>query len=278
MKLSQKKKAGTILLVSIAVIITAIHIIPLLVILLNSFRSNQEIEMQMLAFPTSLDFTNYIVAWNDGGYAEAYQSSLIIGVSTAVAELLLIGLAVYGLTKTNCYFKNFFRSYFVAGLAIPAFAILVPLYFFFSSVGLINSHLGMIIIYTATNMSFNFMFLSAFFEGMPKELDEAARIDGANEFYIFHKIVLPMSKNGIFSIAIFQFLWAWEDFLWPYLVITNKDKQLLAVGLKMFNGQYSTDYGALFAATAISIIPVLLIYLFFQKQFIAGIAASAVKG
>ena len=137
MKLSQKKKAGTILLVSIAVIITAIHIIPLLVILLNSFRSNQEIEMQMLAFPTSLDFTNYIVAWNDGGYAEAYQSSLIIGVSTAVAELLLIGLAVYGLTKTNCYFKNFFRSYFVAGLAIPAFAILVPLYFFFSSVGLI---------------------------------------------------------------------------------------------------------------------------------------------
>lgn len=107
---------------------------------------------------------------------------------------------------------------------------------------------------------------------------EAARIDGANEFYIFHKIVLPMSKNGIFSIAIFQFLWTWEDFLWPYLVITNKDKQLLAVGLKMFNGQYSTDYGALFAATAISIIPVLLIYLFFQKQFIAGIAASAVKG
>lgn len=194
MKLSQKKKAGTILLVSIAVIITAIHIIPLLVILLNSFRSNQEIEMQMLAFPTSLDFTNYIVAWNDGGYAEAYQSSLIIGVSTAVVELLLIGLAVYGLTKTNCYFKNFFRSYFVAGLAIPTFAILVPLYFFFSSVGLSNTHLGMIIIYTATNMSFNFMFLSAFFEGMPKELDEAARIDGASEMQNFFYNVLPLAK------------------------------------------------------------------------------------
>ena len=87
-----------------------------------------------------------------------------------------------------------------------------------------------------------------------------------------------MAKNGISSIAIFQFLWTWEDYLWPYLVINTKEKQLLAVGLKMFNGQYSTDYGSLFAATAISIIPVLLIYLFFQKQFIAGIAASAVKG
>ena len=113
---------------------------------------------------------------------------------------------------------------------------------------------------------------------VPNEILEAARIDGANEFYIFHKIVIPMSKNGISSIAIFQFLWAWEDFLWPYLVIDDSKKQLLSVGLKMFNGQYSTDYGALFAATTISIIPVLAVYLFFQKQFIAGIAASAVKG
>ena len=115
-------------------------------------------------------------------------------------------------------------------------------------------------------------------ETIPDEIIEAARMDGANEFYIFHRIIFPMAKNGISSIAIFQFLWTWEDYLWPYLVINTKEKQLLAVGLKMFNGQYSTDYGALFAATAISIIPVLLIYLFFQKQFIAGIAASAVKG
>ena len=115
-------------------------------------------------------------------------------------------------------------------------------------------------------------------ETIPDEVLEAARIDGANEFYIFHRIIFPMAKNGISSIAIFQFLWAWEDYLWPYLVINSREKQLLAVGLKMFSGQYSTDYGALFAATAISIIPVLVIYIIFQKQFIAGIASSAVKG
>lgn len=112
---------------------------------------------------------------------------------------------------------------------------------------------------------------------LPDEILEAARIDGANEFYIFHKIVLPMSKTES-SILRSSSSFGHGRISCGHTVITNKDKQLLAVGLKMFNGQYSTDYGALFAATAISIIPVLLIYLFFQKQFIAGIAASAVKG
>ncbi len=124
---------------------------------------------------------------------------------------------------------------------------------------------------------FGIFMMKQHIETIPDEIIEAARMDGANEFYIFHRIIFPMAKNGISSIAIFQFLWTWEDYLWRS-VINTKEKQLLAVGLKMFNGQYSTDYGALFAATAISIIPVLLIYLFFQKQFIAGIAASAVKG
>ena len=115
------------------------------------------------------------------------------------------------------------------------------------------------------------------FRAIPKSLIEAARIDGADEFFIFHRIIFPMAKNGISSIAIFQFLWTWEDYLWPYLVISAKEKQLLSVGLKMFSGQYSTDYGALFAATAISIIPVLLIYIIFQKQFIEGVAMTGGK-
>ena len=278
MKLSQKKKAGTILLVSIAVIITAIHIIPLLVILLNSFRSNQEIEMQMLAFPTSLDFTNYIVAWNDGGYAEAYQSSLIIGVSTAVAELLLIGLAVYGLTKTNCYFKNFFRSYFVAGLAIPAFAILVPLYFFFSSVGLINSHLGMIIIYTATNMSFNFMFLSAFFEGMPKELDEAARIDGASEMQNFFYNVLPLAKPIFTSVILITFVNTWNEFLFSNTFLQDRDIRTVSLRFYNFVGSTNTEFGDVYAAALISMLPIVAIYLLTQNTFVEGMTSGSVKG
>ena len=103
-------------------------------------------------------------------------------------------------------------------------------------------------------------------------------IDGANEFYIFHRIVFPMLRNAVASMAIFQFLWAWEDYLWPYLMIRSESKQLLSIALNMFSGCFSTDYAGLFAATSIAIIPVVLCYLVFQKRFIEGIASSAVKG
>lgn len=105
----------------------------------------------------------------------------------------------------------------------------------------------------------------------------AARLDGASDWRIFHQVVLPMSRNSIAALASFTFLWNWEDYLWPFLMITDDDKQLLSVGLKMFSGQYGTDYGGLFAATSVTIIPVVIVYLVFQKQFIAGIATGSGK-
>ena len=105
----------------------------------------------------------------------------------------------------------------------------------------------------------------------------AVRLDGASDWRIFHQVVLPMSRNSIAALAIFTFLWNWEDYLWPFLMITDDDKQLLSVGLKMFSGQYGTDYGGLFAATSVTIIPVVIVYLVFQKQFIAGIATGSGK-
>lgn len=113
--------------------------------------------------------------------------------------------------------------------------------------------------------------------GISDELIEAAKLDGASETRIFHSIILPMSHNTIAALAIFTFLWNWEDYLWPFLMITDENKQLLAVGLKAFNGQYGTDYGGLFAATSLAIVPVIIVYMIFQKQFIAGIATGSGK-
>ena len=113
--------------------------------------------------------------------------------------------------------------------------------------------------------------------GIPNELIDAARIDGAREFTIFHKIAVPLSVNMISALAIFLFLWNWEDFLWPYLVLNTKDKMPLAVALNMFSGQNTVNYGGLFAATAVTILPVLIIYLFFQKRFVEGVSMSGIK-
>ncbi len=159
---------------------------------------------------------------------------------------------------------------------IPWCVTIIPKYSMIQAFGWMDNYAALIV--PAMFSGFGIFMMKQQLSTIPNEILEAARIDGANEWYIFHRIIFPMAKNGIASIAIFQFLWSWEDYLWPYLVINNRDMQMLSVGLKMFNGQYSTNYGALFAATAISIIPVLVIYIIFQKQFIAGIAASAVKG
>ena len=123
-----------------AALISLIQIMPIVVVVVNSFRGNDEISKLMLGFPTKFHFENYAVAWTRGGYAYAYASSLIIGFGTAFSVVLLVGLAVYGLYKTDCFFKEFFKSYFVAGLAIPTFAVIVPLFFFFYKINLINTH------------------------------------------------------------------------------------------------------------------------------------------
>lgn len=113
---------------------------------------------------------------------------------------------------------------------------------------------------------------------IPDDMLAAARIDGVGEWYMFHHIILPQLQNGIVSLAIFQFLWAWDDYLWPYIILHSDSKQLLSIGLKLFSGRYSTDYAGLFAATTITIVPVIVMYLIFQKRFIEGVSSASIKG
>ena len=277
----------------ILAVLAVFFLFPLYWIITGSVKEKSDIIIksgEMVKWiPTTITWDNYQRLFKTGtklfgiGMPMAIRwlfNSVFISVVAMGLTCATSSLAGYALAKKRFWGKGLIFGLFVCAMALPKQVILIPLMTEMSNLGLLKSVWGSMfaVIFPVVGWPFGVFLMKQFSENIPSSLLEAARIDGANEFYIFHKIVLPMSKNGIFSIAIFQFLWAWEDFLWPYLVITNKDKQLLAVGLKMFNGQYSTDYGALFAATAISIIPVLLIYLFFQKQFIAGIAASAVKG
>ena len=161
-------------------------------------------------------------------------------------------------------------------MMVPWSVTIIPRYTMFVKAGLQDSYLSLVI--PSMVSGFGIFMMKQHMESIPNELIEAARIDGSNEFQIFHKQILPLSKNGISAIAIFQFLWVWEDYLWPYLMIDSEAKQLLAVGLTTFNGRYTTDYGGLFAATSISILPVILVYVIFQRRFVAGVASGAVKG
>lgn len=226
--------------------------------------------------PKLFTISNYISMNSHFNFMRFFANSIFITLAITVIVIYTSTLCGFVLSKYRFKGRDALFGLVLATMMIPWCVTIIPRYSMIKAFGWMNSYAALIV--PASFSGFGIFMMKQHIASVPDEILEAARIDGANEFYIFHKIVIPMAKNGISSIAIFQFLWAWEDFLWPYLVIDDSKKQLLSVGLKMFNGQYSTDYGALFAATTISIIPVLAVYLFFQKQFIAGIAASAVKG
>ena len=272
-----KRKVSSIALNALLLILGVVTVYPFVWMIFSSFKENQEImALEQHLLPQKFIIDNYINMNAHFNFIRFFLNSIVITVVITLIVIYTSTICGFVLSKYKFKGRNLLFGFVLSTMMIPWCVTIIPKYSMIQAFGWMDSYKALII--PAMFSGFGIFMMKQHISALPDEILEAARIDGANEFYIFHKIVLPMSKNGIFSIAIFQFLWTWEDFLWPYLVITNKDKQLLAVGLKMFNGQYSTDYGALFAATAISIIPVLLIYLFFQKQFIAGIAASAVKG
>ncbi len=254
-----------------------ISVMPFIWMILSSFKANKEIlAIKQTLFPKVWIFTNYVKMRGQFNFLRFFWNSL--KVSGAITLLV-----VY--TSTECGFvlckykfagRDIIFAIVLGTMMLPWAVTIIPRYTLIKSLGWLGSYKAIII--PAMFSSFGIFMMRQSISAVPDEILEAARIDGANEFYILHRIVFPLVKNGISSIAIFQFLWSWEDYLWPYLIITDSKKQLLSVGLKLFNGQYQTDYGPLFAAACISVIPVIIVYVIFQKQFVAGVASSAVKG
>lgn len=278
MTMAEKRKLRLVARTGIAALVTAVQIIPLVIVIINSFRGNDEISKLMLGFPKKLHLENYLVAWEKGGYAHAYASSLIIGLCTSAAVVILVGLCVYGLVKMDCFGKNFFHTYFVAGLSIPTFAVIVPLFFFFYKMNLVNTHLGMILIYIGINIPFNFMFMYSFFEGMPRELDEASRIDGATELQNFRFVVMPLAKPIFTSVMLIVFVNTWNEFLFSNTFLQKEEIRTVSLRFYNFVGKSGADYGYIYAAAIISILPIVLIYFLMQDSFVEGMTSGSVKG
>lgn len=272
-----RRKVYTITLNVILLLLGIITVYPFVWMLFSSFKVNKEImALEQHLLPQVFTVENYINMNARFNFMRFFANSLLVTIVITLAVIYTSTICGFVLSKYKFKGRELLFGFVLSTMMIPWCVTIIPKYSMIQKFGWLDSYKALII--PAMFSGFGIFNMKQHIATLPDEILEAARIDGANEFFIFHRIIFPMAKNGISSIAIFQFLWAWEDYLWPYLIISTKEKQLLAVGLKMFSGQYSTDYGALFAATVISIIPVLLIYIIFQKQFIAGVASAAVKG
>jgi ABC-type glycerol-3-phosphate transport system permease component len=272
-----KQKVYAVILNATLLFFSLMTILPFIWMLLSSFKTNVEISAQAQSFfPQNFTLQNYTDVLERFSFLRYFINSLVYALLITIITIYTSTAAGFVLSKYKFRGRQLLFTCILLTMMVPGVVTIIPRYSIMQSVGWIDSYKALIVPSSFTAFGI-FMMRQACFS-IPDEMLEAARIDGANEFYIFHRIVFPQLRNSVVSIAIFQFLWAWDDYLWPYLMIRTGEKSMLSVALNLFNGRYSTDYAGLFAATSIAIIPVVIFYIVFQKQFIEGVSSSSVKG
>ena len=267
---------GSVILTVLLFVVALITIVPFLWMFISSFSPNSEIvKINGGLFPTPSTLDNYVSIQENFNFLRLFGNSVFVATVKTVIIIYTSALLGFVFAKMRFFGRDFLFAIVMSTMMIPWAVTIIPQYEMMVSFGWLDSYKALII--PGLVSGFGIFLFRQSISGISDELIEAARLDGASDTRIFHSLILPLSHNTIAALAIFTFLWNWEDYLWPFLMITDESKQLLAVGLKAFNGQYGTDYGGLFAATSLAIVPVIIVYMVFQKQFIAGIATGSSK-
>ncbi|MFD7819174.1 carbohydrate ABC transporter permease [Streptomyces sp. NPDC059785] len=272
-----KQRVQAVLLHVVLVVLGVITLLPFGWMAVSAFKPNTEIVGVDQSFlPKEWTFENFTSIQENFAFFRLFANS--VGLSLAITAIAVYTSLIGGFVFAKYEFRGKSQVFalVLSTMMIPWAVVIIPRYTMFADAGLKDSYASIVI--PAAISAFGIFMMRQSMDNIPDEILEAARIDGASELYIFHRIVAPLSGNAISALAIFQFLWVWEDYLWPYLMLTDESKQVLAVGLTTFQGRYTTDYGGLFAATTIAIVPVLIVYVVFQRRFVAGAASAAVKG
>jgi raffinose/stachyose/melibiose transport system permease protein len=253
-------------------------VLPLLVLLFNSLKSGLELGQNPLGFPREFEFSNYPTAWLQGNMAQGLLNSVILVSGTVIGVWICAGMAAYALARLEVPFKPFFGTYFFLVISLPVQLFLVPLFFLWSKLGLINTLPGLIIIYIAVNTPFATLLLRSFLVGVPRELDEAARLDGANEWQVAMKVILPIVKPGILTVGLVAALGTYNELLFASTFIQTPSTLPIAAAFLQFSQGNTQLYGLVNAAGVMMIVPVVILFLFMQRRFISGLATGGLKG
>ena len=255
-----------------------IVILPLLWTFMSSFKSSSEIFASPFALPSVWHFDNYIRAWTSAGIGSYFLNSVVVVGFALVIVMTLGAMCAYVLARYTFPGSRAIYYLLLAGLTFPIFLAMVPLFFILRNIGLLNTLPGLILTYVGFALPFTVFFLFSFFKTLPHEITEAAAIDGAGEWRTFFQVMLPMAKPGLASVAIFNFLGLWNQFLIP-VSINAAGPRVLSQGLAAFAGQmgYAVDFGALFAAVTVTVVPVLIVYVIFQRQLQGSVSAGTMK-
>jgi len=258
----------------------AIVVFPMLWLLYTSFKTDKEIFFSPWSLPANLQWDNYVRGWVDAHIGDYFLNSFIVVLPSLALILALSAMTAYVLARFPFPGNRVIFYGFMAGMLFPVFLALIPLFFLVKDLGMLNTYQGLILVYTAYSLPFSVFFLTGFFKTLPSELHEAAIIDGANQYQVFFRVMLPLAQPGLLSIGIFNFLGMWNQYLLPLVLMSDAKHYVLTQGLAYMLHQqyYQNDWSALFAAVGMIMIPTLLVYTVFQNQIQKGITVGALKG
>jgi raffinose/stachyose/melibiose transport system permease protein len=266
-----------VVIFAVLILVALFALAPLLIVLVTTFKNEQQMFANVLGLPSSLSFSNYVTVWVERGFSGFFVNSILITVPTVAIVLICSALAGFAISKMQFRGRQFIFYLILLGLMIPLPSLIIPLYRNLGWMRLLDTRLGAILPEAALALPFGVFLMRTFFNNVSDELLEAARIEGAGEWRLLRSIVAPLSGPGLKSLALIEFMWAWQSYLLPLVIIRNEAIKPLTVSLDLFVGRFSTSYTLIATAAVIVFIPITIVYVLTQKSFIKGLAMGSFK-
>jgi len=279
MNAKTQRRLGQLLTYTLLLLGAGIVAVPFWYMVVTSLKPQSYIfEIPPRLWPHPATLTNYTTALGKDLFGLYFLNSVVVAVSSTALTVLISGLLAYAFARLEFPGREALFYVFLVGMMIPPVMLIIPQFIIAKYLQLLNSLTGLIMVYVTMNLSMQTFLLRGFFEGLPRDLEEAALIDGAGRWTIFLRIVLPLSRPGVAVVTIFTFLYSWDEFPWAHVSIKETTRRTLPIAIALFQSEHLTEWGQVFAASIVALIPVVIVFVVFQRYFIRGIATTGLKG
>jgi raffinose/stachyose/melibiose transport system permease protein len=255
-----------------------VTVMPLFWLIISSFKTNFEFETQAFALPEIWQWSNYAKAFQMAGLLRLFINSTIVAVSTTVVNALVASMAAFVIAREKFRFREVLLNIILAGILVPIIALMVPYFQIVNFLKLYDTLLALILTYSAISIPISVFLIHGFMKTIPKELEEAALIDGCSFWQRYSRVILPLTKSGLVTAGTFVFIYCWNEFIYALLLTASKSTMTLQLGISFFRSQFVVDYTGMLAAIVITMTPTILLYILLHDKIISGLTAGAVKG
>jgi len=273
-----KRKIGPLWQYLVAVAVAILVLIPLVSAVINGFKSNAELMVHPFGLPGTWKWDNYTSVLQSPAFWQQLLNSTLVMLATAIGVLVLSSMPAFVFSRMTFRGRDLLFNFFTLGLLFPIAVAILPLYITLRQANLIDSLWGIILAQVAFGLPGTILILRGFFATIPRELDEAAAIDGCSPAGFFVRVLLPLMRPALASVAVLAMVGSWNNFFLPLLVLNTETRYTLPLGIMQFQGQFGTDWGRVLAFVSLSLVPTIIFYLFAERQIVAGLTAGAVKG